>query len=94
MAPTIMVGDEVIYGYYWDTLTVGNIAIRANEYWDTESTERLIPHRIVGEIASGVYRTRGDNNDTIDPVPLTEYNYRGTVLSIRRNNQIVYSKGK
>lgn len=80
-----MVGDKP------DSLDVYDIAIIKKSSFDEidyldvivfqsefQGKDILVIHRVVGDHHEGGYETKGDNNASVDPNPVTEDNYQGT----------------
>lgn len=72
MSPDVRAGDVVLVGRSsTELLPVGTLAV-----FDTKDSDEPTIHRIV-ENSGGTYRTKGDANPTVDPVPLKPSEVRG-----------------
>jgi len=79
MRPLLRSGDLLLAAPYRETrIKRGDVVVFAPPH-----EERLITHRIVS-IKNGFYFARGDNNNILDPWPLTEEHVLGKVTRIWR----------
>ncbi|MCR3905614.1 MAG: signal peptidase I [Tenericutes bacterium] len=83
-----MIGDQedsldrydvaIIRAANYDEIEIGDVVVFQSE---VSGVELLIIHRVIGLHEDGGFETQGDNNDFIDPNPVTEENFQGIYYS-------------
>ncbi len=89
MYPTLRPGDGIqIAGYQkMDEMRVGDVIVYPHP---TKPTD--VVHRIV-EIGPGWVRTRGDNNNSVDPYTVIYRDIAGKVVSVKRKTRLIPIRG-
>ncbi len=84
MLPTLRVGDGLIVQAYNQQTPVraGDVVVFYNA-----AEHRSVVHRVMSVSAAGI-RTRGDNNDRMDPDLLQPADISGRVTAVRRGRRI------
>ena len=83
MEPALHPGDVIVYRRYGASPRVGRLAV-------FEHRAALVVHRVIGTMADGALRTRGDANDTLDRDPVMPEAIRGEVVLVVPSGRLIH----